>query len=331
MPGMAAFMPSPPDELIASVVEDGIRRYFATRHAGVQRFVDRHFSLRGTAALHRAALGPDVLRAPANLLLTAPHAAMKAAGAVARGAGAARLGRALESRNLLLRTDVARRIERLVCTDLLELPHPSAQGRPMRDALGETILDDPRLTTLADQALTAIDRRAGDPSFRARLTEAMGSYAATRAAAAEITTSLLTLSSGALALKQFTPGAVTLGPALAALMAQQGAIASFPLGAGLGGLWYAMFPVAPSLVLVTGLTGGLMVGAACFAAFSGLVSDPIQRRLGLHTRRLHRMLDALERQMLDPAAPAYIVHDHYIGRLLDLFDLLGSAYRFAHG
>ena len=159
----------------------------------------------------------------------------------------------------------------------------------------------------------------------------MTSYAATRAAAAEITTSLLTLGSGALALKQLTPGAVTLGPALAALMAQQSAIAAFPLGAGLGGMWYAMFPAAPSLVLVAGLTGGLMVGAACVAAFAGLVSDPVQRRLGLHERRLNRMLDALERQMLDPAAPAFAVHDHYVARLLDLFDLLGSAYRLAHG
>jgi len=43
------------------------------------------------------------------------------------------------------------------------------------------------------------------------------------------------------------------------------------------------------------------------------------------------MLDALERQMLDPAAPAFAVHDHYAARLLDVFDLLGSAYRLAHG
>jgi hypothetical protein len=42
------------------------------------------------------------------------------------------------------------------------------------------------------------------------------------------------------------------------------------------------------------------------------------------------MLAALESQMLDPAAPAFAVHDHYVARLLDLFDLLGSAWRLAH-
>jgi uncharacterized protein YbaA (DUF1428 family) len=323
--------PQPRDELIDAIVRDGIRRYFAARRDRVQPFVDRHFSLRGTAAIHRAALGLDVLRAPANLLLAGPQAAMKAAGVMAGRLGATRLSTFSANHNLLLRTRVSRRIEALICTELLELPWRGHDQRAQRDALAETILADPRISALAEETLLAIGRHADDPTFRARLTEAMGNYATTRAAAAEITTSLMTLGSGAVALKQLTPGAVTLGPALAALIAQQSAIAAFPLGAGLGGLWYGMFPVAPAGLLVAGLTGGLMVAASCVAAFAGLISDPVQRRLGLHARRLNRMLDALERQMLDPTAPAYAVHDHYVARLLDVFDLLGSAYRLAHG
>lgn len=321
--------PLPQNELIDAIVRDGIRRYFVARRERVPPFVERHFSLRGTASIHRAALGLDVLRAPANLLLAGPQAAMKAAGAIARPLGATRLSRHAASHNLLLRTNVSRRIEALICTELLELPwKPDEDAR--RDALAETILADPRVTALADETLLAIGRQADDPAFRGRLAEAMGSYAATRAAAAEITTSLLTVGSGAVALKQLTPGAVTLGPALAALIAQQSAIAAFPLGAGLGGVWYAMFPAAPAVLLVAGLTGGLMIAASCVAAFAGLISDPVQSRLGLHARRLNRMLDALELQMLDPAAPAFAVHDHYVARLLDVFDLLGSAYRLAH-
>ena len=323
--------PLPQNELIDAIVRDGIRRYFVARRERVQPFVERHFSLWGTASIHRAALGLDVLRAPANLLLAGPQAGMKAAGAMAGRLGAMRLSRYAASHNLLLRTQVSRRIEALVCTELLELPWRAAGLDSRRDALAETILADQRVAALAEQTLPAIGQQADNPGFRARLTEVMGNYAATRAAAAEITTSLMTLGSGAVALKQLTPGAVTLGPALAALIAQQSAIAAFPLGAGLGGLWYAMFPVAPAALLVVGLTGGLMIAASCVAAFAGLISDPVQRRLGLHARRLNRMLDALERQMLDPAAPAYAVHDHYVARLLDVFDLLGSAYRLAHG
>ena len=132
-------------------------------------------------------------------------------------------------------------------------------------------------------------------------------------------------------LNKLTPGAITLGPALAGAVAQQAAISAFPLGASLGSLWYAAFPAAPSAVLVTGLTGGLMLGAATFAAFAGVVTDPVQRRLGLHQRRLLRLIDALEQQMADPSAPAYAVHDHYVARLLDLFDWLGCAHRLIQG
>jgi hypothetical protein len=294
-------------------------------------FVDRHFSVRGSLALHRLAFGFDLLRAPANLLLMGPHAGMKAAGLLADKLGRHGIARRIEVRSLLLPTDVSRRIEWLVSTELLELPCHQGDCESRRDALAETILDDPRLTDLGEERLCAIGRHADDPAFRARLSGTMATYGATRAAAADITTSLLTLSSGALVLKQLTPGAVTLGPALAALIAQQSAIGAFPLGATLGGLWYAMFPVAPSAMLVAGLAGGLMTAASCAAAFAGLAADPIQRRVGLHARRLNRLLDALERQMLDPDAPAFAVHDHYVARLLDLFDSLGSVYRLAQG
>ncbi len=319
------------DELIAQAVEDGIRRYIRARRQRVPAFINRNFSLRGSLAVHRLALGFDLLRAPANLVLMGPHAGMKAAGVLADKLGGHRIARRIEARSLLVRTDVSRRIEWLVLTDLLELPCSQRDQKSHRDALAETILDDPRLVGLAEERLRAIGRRADDSAFRARLIETLATYGATRAAAAEITTSLLTLSSGALVLKQLTPGAVTLGPALAALIAQQSAIGAFPLGASLGGLWYSVFPVAPSAMLVVGLTGGLMIVASCAAAFAGVATDPIQRRLGLHARRLRRLLDAIERQMLDPDAPAFSVRDHYVARLLDLFDLLGSAYRLAQG
>jgi hypothetical protein len=110
-------------------------------------------------------------------------------------------------------------------------------------------------------------------------------------------------------------------------VAQQAAISSFPLGAGIGTLWYSVFPAVPSTPLLFGLSGALLTVATVLAAFAGIIADPVQRRFGLHQRRLRQMIDAMERQMLDPAAPAYIVHDRYIARLLDVFDLVAAAYR----
>lgn len=328
-PAPASDVPALEPELARQVVEDGIRRWFEERKRRIDWFVDRHFSLRGTLAIHRAALGCDLAKAPANLLLGLPHALLRLTAAIAERTSARRIAAALRGRNLLLSTRVAERIGFLIRTELLELPEPGCQWGSAGDALARIILADPRIATRRDPVLHAIGQRATDPEFRARLEQAMRTYAGTRAAAAEIATGLATLGAGALTLKQLTPGAVSLGPALAAIMAQQAAIASFPLGSTLGGVWYGLFPAAPSLGLTAGLTAGLMLAASGLAAVAGVMTDPLQRGLGLHRGRLLRLLCALERQMLDPAAPCFAVRDHYLARLLDLFDLLGCAARLA--
>ena len=57
-------------EWARAVVRDIARRYLASRRERVDLFVDQHFSLTGTLRLHRRAIGWDLLRVPANLLLS---------------------------------------------------------------------------------------------------------------------------------------------------------------------------------------------------------------------------------------------------------------------
>jgi hypothetical protein len=315
--------------LVRAAVRDGILRYAAARHARVDAFVDLHFSLRGAMRLHRAALGWDIARAPLNLVMAGPQVGLQVAAIGARRLGASALSDRLRRRRLVQDTAVAREVAWLLHTELLELPVRDGDRIARQDALAETIVTDPRLVATLQPMLAAIGVAGRDPGLRMRIDAAVAGYATTRAAAAEITTSLLSLGTGAAALSKLTPGAITLGPALAGVLAQQAAVASFPLGTGLGALWYATFPVAPSAVLLAGLTGGLMTGAAVAAAFAGVIADPVQRRLGLHQRRLHRLIDALERQLLDARAPGFAVHDHYVARLLDMIDLVSAAYRMA--
>ncbi len=317
-------------ELAEQAVRDGLARYFAERRARVDGFVDRHFSARGALRLHRAALGWDILRAPVNLTLAGPQLGLTLAGAAAGRLGARRLGRALAGRHLLLRTAVARRIDWAIRTDLLELPALDDGRVATRDALAVAILEQPAVTAALAPMLADIGRHGADPAFRARVEQAMAAYCASRAAAAEVTTGLISLGTGALAFNKLTPGMATLGPTLAALFAQQAAVASFPLGAALGGVWYGLFPVVPPLLLVAGMTGGLMLAGSTLAAFAGIIADPVQRRLGLHRARLLRLLDSLERQASDPAAPGLALRDQYVARLLDLFDIVGAAWRIAH-
>ena len=87
---------------------------------------------------------------------------------------------------------------------------------------------------------------------------------------------------------------VTLGSVVANMLAQQAAIAAVPLGAGLGTWWYGMYPVTPSAELLATTIGAFAVVGALFAVFSGIVTDPLQRLIGLHRRRLLRLIGALE-------------------------------------
>jgi hypothetical protein len=313
-------------ELAIEAVAQGARRYFADRRARVRPFVDAHFSLRGTLALHRAAVGWDIAKAPLNLSLAAPQLGMQLGAKLAQRLGALRTAKAL-GRSILLVTAISREIEWLVHTELLELPIAQKHREYRLDALSEAILAEPGVVQAVEAALLEIGRHGDDPLFRERLGRAMGEYRVTRTAAAEITTGLLNLGAGAVALNKLTPGAASLGPALAGLMAKQAAVGAFPLGGWLGGVWYGLFPALPSAGLIMTATGGLMLASATFAAFAGVVSDPIQRALGLHRRRLIRMIDGLERQFFDPAAAGFAVHDHYVARLLDLFDIIGAASR----
>ena len=318
------------------IVDAAIQHYLTERYAKIKPFVDQHFTFIGSLKLHRRAIGWDLLRSPINLLLAPPHLGLNLAGQAVQRLGAKRSGLWLTRRNLLLRTDVAREVTWRVQTELLERPviEYDRQGRVTRradcDALAEIILRDPQLDCLLQPLLTAIRKRAEDPGFRSQLVEKLSVYAGSRTAGNEITTALLITSLGAATFRDFTPGALGLGSLLATALAQHAAIASFPLGASAGGLWYTLFPVAPSLGFNLAITGGVMGTAAVLSSFAGLVSDPLERRFGLHERRLHRLLDTIAADLVGSDETKLTLRGAYVARLLDLLDMLRTLYRLAH-
>lgn len=306
-------------ELARAVVHDAARRYVASRRPRVDIFIGRHFTLAGSLALHRHALGWDLLRAPLNLFLAVPALAAKLASRAAQRAGRERLAAWLAGRRLLFETDLAREIEWLLATELLQIPCRQRGRTSSRDALEETVLADLRV----GGRLAA----PGGGEFHGRLVAAIQNYIGSRAATAEITTGVAATGLGGLTVKQATPGLMTLGSALATAIAQQNAIAAFPLGAGLGGLWYGWFPVAASPSLLAATTGGFVIGGAVLAGFSGILTDPLKSLLGLHRRRLLRLLGELERALCDEDGGRVAIRDHYVARLIDLLDLVAGAWR----
>lgn len=310
-----------------AIVDHAFDRYVAARHERVAGFVDRHFGLIGSLRLHRRALGLDLVRAPANVLLMLPYLSMQLGGAALRRVGARQAARRLSSRTPFLETEIARELTWRLHTELLELPYDDGRRRSEHDALAETILADPRVAAVVDHLAAVARRYADDPGRQAGLRRMLGAYAGTRAAAADLVNNALLASAGMAAFQKLTPGTLTLGPVIAAALAHQAAVASFPLGAGLGGIWYGLFPTAPSAALVAGATGTLVLLTATTAAFAGVIADPLQRASGLHQRRLHRLIDALGRELKGDSDAAFHARDHYVARIFDLIDLARATYR----
>jgi hypothetical protein len=313
------------EELAGAIVRNAVHRYVESRRARIDGFVDRYFTFAGSVALHRCALGWDLLRAPANLFLAGP--ALKLAVWAARHAGMARVSAWLVGRRLLLKTEVARQIEWLVASELLEIPCRLRDRASHRDAIAETILGDERAARLISPLVSGMDI---GPDFHARIAAAVEVYLGSRTAAAEIATGVASAGLGALVVKQATPGLVTLSSAIAATIAQQMAIAAFPVGAGLGGLWYSIFPTAAAPALLAATTASVFLGGAMLAAFSGVITDPLQRWLGLHRRRLERFLQMVESDLSGEPGGTRIMRDHYVARLVDIFDLIALAMRVSH-
>lgn len=314
-------------------------RYVEARRARIEPFIDRHFTLKGSLSLHRHALGLDLLRAPYNLAASLPEFAIRRSG---RAAGWLwrQLGRTppdlvnrAEKMRLILDTAVGRRVNYLLMSEFLELPVKDDAGKILSetDALAREILSDPRLAAALRQVEAMVAAHAEDPEFRAAVAEVLASAGAGRAAMAEVALQLGAIGFGASAFHAFTPGVLSLAPILSASLANTLAISAFPLGGGIGSLWYAAFPAAatPFLTLATG--GTLLVAMASFGAFAGIATDPVQRRLGLHRRRLERLVDGMAHDLGQrggaPLSP--LLSDHYLPRVLDLIDLVNSLARLA--
>lgn len=312
-------------ELIAEAVTSGAKRYFDSRRGRIPDFVQTHFSLKGALRINRRALGGDLLRAPANLMWAAPYLGLRVSSLVLRKAGVKRLGERLGRVPPGFQTRVQREVQWLVQTELLELPWEQDGRRAEADALLAAILAEPALSALLVNYLERIHEEALRPGFEQALRRDLGAYGGARLAAADLACGVISLSAGAAAFKQLTPGALSTGSALAAAIAQHSAISGFVFGPTLGSVYYGVFPAAASAGLIAASTGGVLAALGVVSAFSGVITDPVQARLGLHQRRLGKLIDALEAGFASPDAEGFRPRDHYAARIFDFFDLLKSA------
>lgn len=311
--------------LIESAVKDGIVRYIESRRARVPSFVETHFSFKGALKLHRKALGKDLYKGPLNVLWAVPSLAAATASSVFKRIGAKRPAYWLDKLPKGFETDVQKEVNWLIYTELLELPYKQGERESTKDALlGET-LNDSRLSGLIARYLIEINDKARSAEFRNKLEENLKQYALSRTAAADLAGSIISLSAGFVAFDKMTPGALVAGSATAAALTQHIAISNFWFGTTLGGWYYALFPATASTGLVIAATGSIMAALAIITTFAGVVTDPLQAKTGLHQKRLLKLIDALQDELLGEREARFHLKDHYVARVFDLIDLLKLA------
>lgn len=300
---------------------------FACRRAAVDRFVDRHFTWPGTFCIHRAAIGCDILRAPVNVVLSLLLVLIRIVAFVARLAGLHHFANWLMARQILLRTSVARRVETLVLTDLLDLPGGPDGADRGRPALAAAIVSAPWF-----RAMHPADRPAeAAEAIVERILRDVREYASARTAVAEMTTTLMVIIVGAIVFQALTPGMISMAPDVAGAAARMTAIADFPLGQRLGGAWYSVFAPKTPAWLVSVAVAGLIAIGATFSAFAGILADPFQARFGIHRRRLMRLLGTIERHCMADADSAFVAREHFLARILDFWDAFIGVLRIFRG
>ncbi len=316
----------PAPEVVQAAVTEATLQYLSGCRSRIEPFSRKHFSFRGAARLNRRALGLDMLKTPLNVAWAVPYLASRGGSALSRKLGMQRVATCLDATPPGFRTAVERELEWLIYSELLELPYEQGERRCERDALFEQILAHPRINAHFLALLVTLDELADQPTFRAKLENHLRAYTASRTAAAELSGALLNLAAGAAIFHKLTPGALAMGSTTAAAIAQQTAVANFALGPTLGSLYYGFFPAAASTSLLVTTTGGLILALAVLTAGAGVITDPVQQALGLHERKLQRLVDALEAEITGKDKGLKI-RDAYVARVFDLWDMLQTATR----
>lgn len=250
----------------------------------VSRFARRNFGLSGSISLHRSAFGRDLLIAPLNVVLAPVHLLVQLAGLLAGWCGATKAARWARRCRVILPSTVSSRVSSLV-----------------RDFVEDVGIDRPS---------DVIEIAVAD-------------YVSVRSAVAEITTTLLVIVSGFAVFGAATPGVLSLSSPVSEMLGHASAVADFPLGTRLGGLYYRVFPVELPPYFVVAIGVGLAALASLVTTFAGVVADPLQVALGIHQRRLRRLLARLAHEETRNGLSS----EHLLARVADLGDLLASVVR----
>lgn len=317
--------------IIQQAIANGSDRYIQGCESRIDDFVSRHYSFRGALRIHSHALGWDIVRVPINIIWSVVYLALAVLGFLAGLARLRRLQTWLRRVPPGLVTDMDRQISWLVVTELLQLPYQRGTQASHRDTLMEEIVKDPALQHLLNDKLDAAQGPfkgpSHDPDFRGKLQAKLAEYGATRTGSADLVSNVTLLITSKAVLGQAAFGALSAGTAVSAAVAHSVAVSNFWLGSAIGAYYYALVPATISIRLLVAVTALVALAMALLSTFIGIVTDPLQARLGLHHKRLRKLIHAIRDDLQGQHDSTFALREKYLGRLCDIVDVLTTVAR----
>lgn len=279
---------SPPPVAAAAHIDHAVAVYADACRDRIPAFIASHFSLRQTWELQRPTLGRDLLLGPINALWSIPYLTTSR---ICKGLDI--LGIRTASRVLMLippgvKTGYQRRIETVIARSLLDwgadepgqgLPaglvrvleeHPELGGS---DALRRAIAKD-TLQSVFDQFLSA----------RALVTDVAGA--------------VLTLGLGWFLFDRPSLGLMGISEQLSRRNARSRAASRFFLGDRAGSVFYSVFRPRANWLETVAILAVLAFAIGAISTSCSVLFEPVRKRFGLHERRLHSLIDSIERELL---------------------------------
>lgn len=313
--------------IIQNALNNGAIRYIHGCESRIEDFVSKYYSFRGAIRLHSYAIGLDIVRAPFNIIWSVVNILLALAGFIAGLVRLRRIQNWIKKIPPGLETDMDRQISWLVVTELLQLPHEQGNKRHIADALMEEIMKDPPLQRLVNEKLETFDRASSNPDFRGRLDEKLREYGATRTGSSDLSSNAVLLITSKIAIGEAAFGTLSAGTSVSAIVAHSIAVSNFWLGSTVGSYYYAVAPVAVTMRLLMAMTAIVAVVLAIVSTFIGIVTDPIQARLGLHQKRLRKLVHAIRDDLQGSKGANFALREKYIGRIFDVIDILSTVGR----
>ena len=269
-------------------VDRCIEAYVRRCRERIPSFVATHFSCRQTWELQQPSLIVDLIRGPMNTAWSIPYVAIKRVCQTLDTLGVP--GAQTVRRHLPdgFRTDYERAVDTVVANDLLEW---RALGDPR--GLPQSLVD--ALTAHPDIARAGVLTRSGT---QADAHAALTSLSSSRQLVTNSVSTFVTLALGWLLFGNTSLAMTDLAERLARGRARSRAASNFALGRPIGTVFYSVFRPQASLTESLLILIVLAVVVAAIALVVSVASDPIRKQLGLHQRRLHTLVDGLERDLL---------------------------------